>query len=138
MAELNEAEELKLEDFGRALRALEEMIARADLEYDVQRDSALMRFAFTSEVAWKFLKVFLLEQQGIDIRGSKDAFRGALQHDLIGEDDATTCLKMIDDRNRLVHEYNVEFADILFPKVRDAYAPALRRLYEGLTEELKR
>lgn len=134
MAELNQ-NQLKQEDFAAALEVLEEIIGRSGLDTDIRRDSTLMRFAFTSEVAWKYLKVFLWDRHGVDIRGSKDAFRGALQYNLINEADTVTCLKMIDDRNRLVHEYNLSFADELFPRVRDNYAPALRRLFDGLTKK---
>ena len=42
---------------------------------DVIRDSAIQRFEFTLDLAWKTVKAFLEEKKGIRCTSPKDCFR---------------------------------------------------------------
>jgi len=85
-------------------RAVERL--KADLERpkdEFIRDSAIQRFEFTFELAWKTLKTFL-ELQGLEARSPRAAIRGAFQVGLLPED--PFWLEMLELRNLTNHTYD--------------------------------
>ena len=123
MAELSA---LKKKEFGKALAALRQALL-AEGERTVIRDSVLMRFAFTSEIAWKALRLCVSERGGAEALVPKAAWREALRLELISPEETETALKMVDDRNRLAHDYSEEFAEELYARVKNDYEPLLRK-----------
>jgi nucleotidyltransferase substrate binding protein (TIGR01987 family) len=95
---------------------------------DIVRDSAIQRFEFTFELAWKTLKVYLEEKSGArDLYFPKDTFRSAFQAGLI--DDNPIWLEMVDTRNKASHLYNDKMAEEVY-KVFPEYLPLIKKLIE--------
>ena len=97
------------------------------------RDSAIQRFEFTFEFAWKVLKEFL-SLQGLEARSSRAAIRGVFEVGLIPEDDRW--LGLLELRNLASHTYDEILADRLyaeFPGALRLFRTLLLRIREELT-----
>ncbi len=79
---------------------------------DIVRDSAIQRFEFTLDLAWKTVKAFLEEKKGIRCASPKDCFREAYLQKLIEYSDAW--LRFVDMRNETVHTYKQEIAEQIY------------------------
>ena len=97
---------------------------------DVVRDSAIQRFEFTFDLAWKTVKTYLGGQKGVVCDSPKDCIREAYAQGLIAYDDAW--LAMTDMRNETVHTYNEEVAEKIYARLPDAL-----QKYQTLLELLK-
>jgi len=102
--------------YQKALSRFEEILKKEKNE--IIRDSAIKRFEFTFDLAWKTIKAYLEEKKGISCFSPKECFREAFRQGLIDYDELW--LKMTDWRNQAVHSYSEKFANELykrFPKV---------------------
>ena len=120
-------------EFKKALLRLKEAVERAEREknfsdYPFFRDSAIQRFEFTFEIAWKFVKA-LIEREGIICRSPRTCFRELFSAGLIDEETVRELLKMVEDRNLTVHTYREEVAEELFNRL-SGYLKALEKLIE--------
>ena len=95
---------------------------------DVARDSALLRFELASEISWKLLKVVLEKRFKVIQTFPSGVYREAGRVGLLGLPDVETSLQMVDDRNRMVHDYNPDWAEKLFSRIKDQYASLLERI----------
>ncbi len=118
---------LKLEEFGNALRTLEEALAQP--KNNLARDSAIKRFEYTFELAWKTSKRLLREQFGVDVFASKECFRALRASQMLTDEETELCLAMADDRNEAVLTYSENFANELYEKISNAYVKILRKIY---------
>jgi len=100
-------------DFGQALKRLEEVLAME--KNAIVRDSAIQRFEFTLDLAWKAVKAFLEEQKGVVCRSPKECLREAFRQGLIGYDDFW--MAMVDLRNATAHIYKEETADAVYQQL---------------------
>lgn len=116
-----------LQQFERAVGKFSDVLEQEKNEY--MRDSAIQRFEFTFELAWKTLKAFL-EEQGITVYSPRDSFKGAFQVGLLDEE--TTWLETIELRNLTTHTYNESTAEEIY-----AALPRILVLYKKLLESLK-
>jgi nucleotidyltransferase substrate binding protein (TIGR01987 family) len=94
------------------------------------RDSAIHRFEFTYELAWKTMKAYLEEKGVKDIYSPKEVIRSAFQLGLIEND--TTWLDMVETRNETSHLYSENIAERVYGKLA-AYLPLLAKLLSKLT-----
>jgi len=110
----------KYQDTSRALGSLEEII---DTPFSiVVRDAAIQRFEYTVEVLWKYVKVYLSRQEGLECYSPKSCIRELLAVDVLEEDDIVLALEMIDDRNRTSHTYHEAIAESIYHKLPDYLA----------------
>lgn len=116
-----------LKEFKKASERFQDVMRQKENEYI--RDSAIQRFEFTFELAWKTMKAYL-EEKGVKVYSPKDAIRGAFQNRIIPED--VTWLDMLDTRNETSHLYNEAMAEKVYAKL-SAYLP----LFEALIKELE-
>ena len=116
----------RLRSFGAALDRLDDALAQPKTEWT--RDSAIQRFEFTFELAWKAV-ANLAEAQGVDARSPREAFMRAFALGWIDEEDVW--LRMLDDRNRTTHTYNEAVAEEIFKRL-PVYARALGALSKAL------
>jgi len=116
-----------LHQFERAVGKFSDVLEQEKNEYI--RDSAIQRFEFTFELAWKTLKAFL-EEQGITVYSPRDSFKGAFQTGLIDEE--PTWLETIELRNLTTHTYNESTAEEIYDAL-----PRILVLYKKLLESLK-
>ena len=99
--------------FEQALQRLSEALQAP--KTDIVRDSAIRRFEFCLDLAWKTVKAFLEEKQGIRCASSKECFREAYHHGLIDYTDQW--LRFVDMRNETVHTYNQDLAEKIFSEL---------------------
>jgi|SRR3989344_9318716 len=129
MAELTT---LKIREFEKAHASLKESLGESDIKKSIMRDSSLLRFTLTVELATKALRMVLFDRFGIDALVPKTAYREARRVELLDENQTEICLRMVDDRNRMVHDYSEEFAHALFERVQCEYFPLFGTLLERL------
>ncbi|MEK7111164.1 MAG: nucleotidyltransferase substrate binding protein [Patescibacteria group bacterium] len=96
---------------------------------DVIKDSAIQRFEFSLDLAWKTLKAFLEEKNGILVNSPKEAFREAFRQGLIEYEE--NWLTMVDLRNQTVHTYNQDLADKIYSRL-----PQFLPLFKSLLARL--
>ena len=121
---------LKIKEFESALRTLEEALAQP--KNNLARDSAIKRFEYTFELAWKTSKRLLAEQFGADVFASKECFRALRANQMLTDEEAELCLVMTDDRNEAVHTYSENFANELYEKISQAYVKILRKIHSAV------
>lgn len=114
-----------LDDFTNAVSQLEKTRNKPmDEDFD-RRDSAIQRFEFSFELAWKTLKALLLEEGGVVVQFPKDALREAYASGWIA--DEALWLRMLDDRNLTSHTYDKVLAQEIYDRLPD-YLPVLKKL----------
>ena len=99
--------------YKQAVQRLQEALQAP--KTDMARDSAIKRFEFCFDLAWKLLKTLLEEKKGVICASPKDCFREAYKNGLIEYDDFW--LQMTDWRNEAVHTYSEQFAEVFYQKL---------------------
>lgn len=100
-------------DFASVLARLKEVLAVPKTA--ITRDSAIQRFEFTLDLAWKTTKTFLEDSRGIRCASPKGCFREAFAQGLIEHD--PFWLDLVDLRNDTVHTYKEELAEAVFAQL---------------------
>lgn len=113
--------------FDDATAKLDDVMRQKKDEYI--RDSAIQRFEFTFEFAWKAMKAFLEAKKGLRVYSPRDAIEAAFQVSLVGEDIAW--IEMIETRNLTSHVYQEEMAERVYGAI-PRYQPLFRKLAEDL------
>lgn len=119
--------ETQVKQFGQAVTRLEE--ALKETESSIVRDSAIQRFEFTLDSAWKTTKTYLEEKFGLVCASPKECFREAYRQKLIEYDEYW--LELVERRNETVHTYNEEKAKEIYrelPKALENFKKLLRVL----------
>ena len=76
-AECNGDDALRLQlltEARRALASLEELARRRERSV-IERDAAIMRFAYTFEAVWKAAQLYLYEHEGLEVGSPKQSIR---------------------------------------------------------------
>ena len=122
-----------LASFERSLQRLEEILKEE--ETIANRDSAIKRFEFTVELAWKCVQKFLREQE-IICRSPKECLKEAFKFGLIKDD--PRWIEMLEDRNLTVHTYNEATAEEVYERLSNYLEifELLREKLNQLQEEL--
>lgn len=116
-----------LQQFEHAVDSFSRVLDQEKNEYI--RDSAIQRFEFTFELAWKTMKAFL-EEQGITVYSPRDSIKGTFQIGLIEEN--PDWLETIELRNLTSHTYNEATAEEIYE-----HLPKVLGLFKGLLDKLK-
>lgn len=118
--------------FTQSLQRLDEILQ--DEKTIKNRDSAIKRFEFTVELAWKCIQKFLREQK-IICRSPKECLKEAFKFGLIADDERW--LGVIEDRNITAHTYDEEVADEVYKRL-PGYKDLFAQLKETLQKELEK
>lgn len=119
-------------DFEKALKNLKQAVKVAQDNLTI--DGTIKRFELTFEISWKLMKAYL-EDLGIICKNPRDCFKQAYLNGLI--DDETVWMKMIDDRNLLVHTYTLEESRGIFANVKKIYLKQFECLYNKVSQEVE-
>jgi len=92
-------------------------------ESDIVRDSAILRFELTYEVAWKLVQL-LAREEGYEVNSPRQAFQRAFTMGWVTDEEVW--VDIIKARNTAVHVYRQEYAQALYRK--------LKRFYEAFKE----
>jgi len=119
----------QIAQFSQAVERLGEVL---DMEQnDVVRDSAIQRFEFCTDLAWKSIKTYLQIQKGeAGCKFPKDCIREAFKAGLITKDDIW--FTVIDYRNLSSHTYSEKLAKKVAKILPEAHS-----LFSGLLVNLK-
>lgn len=98
---------------------------------DIIRDSYIMRFEFSYELAWKTLAEYLVENGMRRENMPRMIFKSAYQNSII--DNEEIWLQMMKDRNFAAHEYDEEYIQQVANRVKNLYV----REFVALAERLK-
>jgi len=101
-------------------------------ENDVVRDSAILRFELTFEVAWKLVQL-LAREHGYEVNSPRQAFQRAFAMGWITDEEVWA--DIIRARNTAVHVYRQEYAEALYLELGKFYA-AFRELHRALASEM--
>lgn len=114
--------------FEKSLQRLREILKEEKTV--ANRDSAIKRFEFTVELAWKCVQKFLREQE-IICRSPKECLKEAFKFGLIEDD--PRWLEMMEDRNLTAHTYNETTAEEVYERLPN-YLEAFSLLKEKLNQ----
>ncbi len=124
----------RLESCQAALDTLDEALR---LPFSIiVRDAAIQRFQYSFESAWKLLKGYLEQQEGVVCGSPKSCFREALQNGLLSREETEMCLLMTDDRNLTSHTYLEALAASIYGKL-PAYLIAMHTLASRIAQQLE-
>lgn len=131
----------RFSNYRKALRRLDEAIeivsCKADWAEsidDLLQEGLIQRFEYTHELAWKVMKDYAEYQGYTDVRGSRDAFRKALEMGLIQD---RRWMESIEDRNLTSHNYDDETAQEINRRIMLLYHPLFRTFEEEMLSNLK-
>lgn len=110
----------------RALARLDEVLAME--KTDIVRDSAMVRFIFTFDLAWKLIQS-LVRDAGGTCTSPRSCFTEAFLCGVMPND--PFWFQMLDRRNEAVHAYNEEIAERVY-----ALLPAASKRFHALLDEL--
>lgn len=123
-----------LTQFSKAVLAFKEIL---DLAKDakgknkiIYRDSAIKRFEFCVDLAWKSMKDVLEQKYGVKSSAPKPIVKEAFLHGLISSD--AEWLEIIDMRNLTSHTYDEDGVNKIFSGL-----PAVRGRFEELLKALE-
>ena len=102
----------RLAEARRALATFEELARRRERSI-IERDAAIMRFAYTFEAVWKAAQLYLYEREGLEVGSPKQSIRASRRVGLLTDEQAESALSMTDDRNLVVHLYREAVASDL-------------------------
>lgn len=117
------------QDFLKATERLAEACAQPYSEFI--RDSVIQRFEFCWELAWKVLKLKLLEE-GIEALTPREAFREALAVGILHDGNAWSQAQRM--RNLTSHTYDETLAEEVYRFVCHTGLP----LFQELAQEVRR
>ena len=125
--------QIKLNNYKNALSRLHEAIEEEKASKSLAvRDGAIQRFEFTSELAWKTVREYLLSEGVTDINSPKKVMREAYNNDLI--ENTEGWLRILDDRNLTSHVYDDEDAADIYNRIMNEHI----KLFDELEKVLDR
>ncbi|MGA9405711.1 MAG: HI0074 family nucleotidyltransferase substrate-binding subunit [Bacteroidota bacterium] len=122
--------ESKRADAVRALNSMKDIQLSGFSE--ITRDAAIQRFEYTVEALWKYLQLYLREEEGIDSYSPKSCFREAKNAGLVDEDESVQALEMVDDRNLTSHTYHEDVAQKIYEKL-PMYVALMEKLLKRMS-----
>lgn len=90
----------------------------------LEKQGLIHTFKVTHELAWKVMRDFLLKQENLEIRGSRDAVRESFKVGLIEDHDPW--IAMIENRKLISHSYNEEISDRIYTNIANHFIVPLQ------------
>ena len=97
------------------------------------RDGVIKRFEFCTELAWKTVREYLIDQGYNDINSPKSVMKTAFSDGLISDSD--TWIGIIKSRNITSHLYNEELAENIYTEITESYINVFHELLDKLIVE---
>ena len=123
----------KVENLRKAVDRLSEGILELQAnESSIVRDGVIQRFEFTTELAWKATREYLMDQGFVDINSPKTVMKEAFSFGLITDD--KIWIQILNDRNLTSHIYKEEIADEICERIIKTYFREFKALSKRLAE----
>ena len=132
--------EKKLKQLEKTVLTLKKVIELESKNTDpenIHRDAKIKRFEYTSELFWKFLKIYLERIHGVKAATPKSAYREALIAEIISPEETKQCIKMVETRNMTSHLYNEDIAQKIALEVNEYFVlihTITKRISQALTK----
>jgi nucleotidyltransferase substrate binding protein (TIGR01987 family) len=108
---------------------LESMKPENQPKFQYFRDSVVQRFEYTVEAGWKYLKVLLEENDGIDdLLSPKKVIQEAMKYGYI--ESIESWYEMLTARNITSHDYGIHHSEHVYEAI-DTYISSLTHLYDA-------
>ena len=123
----------KVENLRKAVERLSEGILELQAnQSSIVRDGVIQRFEFTTELAWKATREYLMDQGFVDINSPKSVMKEAFSYGLITDD--KIWIQLLNDRNLTSHIYKEEIADEICDRIIKTYFQEFKALSKRLAE----
>lgn len=126
----------KFSQFSSAIERLHEAIAEYDsTQSKTVRDGAIQRFEFTTELAWKTLREYLIDQGFADINSPKSVIKTAFAEGIIT--DSSGWIELLNARSVTSHIYDDKQASAVYAGISGSYIylfESLRGRLEGFLQ----
>lgn len=123
----------KLHNFKSAVERLgEALIEMKKSTSSVIRDGVIQRFEFTTELAWKATREYLLDQGFIEINSPKAVMKEAFSYGLIKNDEIW--VQILNDRNLTSHIYKEDISIEICNRIIATHFNELEALSERLNK----
>ena len=123
----------KVENLKKAVDRLSEGILELQAnQSSIVRDGVIQRFEFTTELAWKATREYLMDQGFVDINSPKSVMKEAFSYGLITDD--KIWVQLLNDRNLTSHIYKEEIADEICERIIKTYFQEFKALSKRLAE----
>jgi len=117
----------KYEKLQSAIERLRESIDDYEkTNMDSVRDGVIQRFEFCTELTWKTLREYLLEQGYTEINSPKSVMRKAYADGLMKDD--TMWIQLLNDRNLTSHLYDETTAQEIYQRIKEQYYPMFQNM----------
>jgi len=128
----------KLAQTERAFKKLKEVEGLQNkLDKDILYELAAKRFEYTYESLWKTIRLFLLEEKGLECNSPMDCFKALYSVGFINEDVAEVVPRIVRMRNHIVHIYDFSVAQDTFYFIRDRVVPVFEHILGKLKENCR-
>ena len=104
----------RLTDAERALATLPSLIAP---RLDVERDSAIMRLAYTFEAVWKVARQYLVNREKEDVSSLGATISRCRASGILSDDQAAAAMRVAEDRNLVAHTDNKDLSRALVARL---------------------
>ncbi len=122
----------------KAFKKLKEVESlRGFLPEEILYEVCAKRFEYTYESLWKSVRLFLLEQKGLECNSPMDCFKGLYSVGLIDESYSEILPKVVRMRNRVVHIYDFSVAEEVYRFIVEEVVPSFEKIIKSLKEECK-
>ena len=127
----------RLQNYNKALVTVKNAVELASTRElsDLEKQGLIQGFEFTFELAWNVMKDYLENRGIINIIGSKDAVRQAVNRGLIDDKDGQIWMDMIKDRNKASHTYDEKIAEELYTVILNTFYFQLNKLAEKMNSQ---
>ena len=110
----------KRANYCRAVERLREALEEyRENPSDTMRDGVIQRFEFTTELAWKACREYLLDMGYAEVNGPKPVMREAFAHGMVT--DGETWIRILTDRKLTSHVYKEQTANEIFGHIQVEY-----------------
>ena len=123
----------KYEKLISATKRLDEAIADYEKTLlESVRDGAIQRFELCTELAWKTVREYLIEEGYADINSPKSVMKTAFADGIIADEGGW--LEILESRNITSHVYDEKTAAEVFENIKQVYAPLFKTLVKRLSK----
>ena len=113
----------KYKELEKAIKTLSKSMAldlnkySDETELDTIKNGQIQKFEYSLELTWKFIKSYLSKIKGINAQGLKHVIREFAKFNYFEVEEIELFIEMIDDRNRVAHEYKEYIVSVIYPKL---------------------
>lgn len=121
----------KYENLINAVARLEESISDYEKSnMDSVRDGVIKRFEFCTELSWKTLREYLIDQGYTEINSPRSVMKAAFADKII--DDEIMWIDIINARNLTAHIYDEKTAQTIYANISTSYIKLFHKLIQSL------